>query len=179
MPSHCNLSSSAGLKDVYTSICLFLDMNAGSVPSPCACTSVRRVARVLARVYDASLAGSGMNVTQLAVMRAILRHRKEPLTRVAEDLEMDRTSLYRALTSLQRKKWVNLSGGADNRSLTATVTERGYATLSKADPRWARVQTAVVDAFGDASWKTFVLELQHLSECANAITVGQPSDVRS
>jgi DNA-binding MarR family transcriptional regulator len=154
-------------------------MNAGSVPTPCACTSVRRVARVLARAYDASLAGSGMNVTQLAVMRAILRHQKEPLTRIAEDLAMDRTSLYRALASLQRKKWINLSGGADNRSHTATVTERGNAVLSKVDPCWARVQTAVINSFGDAPWKAFVAELQRLSECANAIAVGQHLDVRS
>ena len=51
-------------------------------------------ARLLARTYDRAFAGSGMNVTQFAVMRAVERRENEPLSRVADDLAMERTSLY-------------------------------------------------------------------------------------
>ena len=68
-------------------------MMTGNIPKPCACAIVRRTARLLARTYDGALAGSGMNVTQFAVMRAVERHGNEPLSRVADDLAMERTSL--------------------------------------------------------------------------------------
>jgi DNA-binding phage protein len=70
------------------------------VPRPCACTTVRRVSRVLARAFDAALKPSGLNVTQLAVLRAVQRRRGEPLMHVARDLCMDRTSLYRAVSRM-------------------------------------------------------------------------------
>jgi DNA-binding MarR family transcriptional regulator len=54
---------------------------------------LHRTARLLARTYDRALAGSGMNVTQFAVMRAVARHENDPLSRVADDLAMERTSL--------------------------------------------------------------------------------------
>ena len=148
-------------------------MKASEVPVPCACTTVRRGARVLARTYDASLARSGMNVTQLAVMRAILRHPNEPLTRAADDLAMDRTSLYRALASLQRKNWVKLKEAGDARSHSASVTEAGHVVLTKADAAWARTQTGIVNCFGYPRWKAFVLELQRLIECANTVAANQ------
>jgi DNA-binding MarR family transcriptional regulator len=151
------------------------DMKQDEVPRPCACTSVRRAARVLARTYDASLVPSGMNITQLAVMRAVLRHPGEPLSRVAENLEMDRTSLYRAIDSLERKRWVSLRNEGDHRSHSASVTERGHAALAKVDPDWAQVQTAIVDRFGRANWKTFASELQRLIECADAVASSQSS----
>ena len=54
-----------------------------------------------------ALAASGMNVTQFAVMRAVERHENEPLSRVADDLAMERTSPYRAL-ALERNNWIKL-----------------------------------------------------------------------
>lgn len=150
-------------------------MKQDEVPRPCACTSVRRAARVLARTYDASLVPFGMNITQLAVMRTVLRHPGEPLSRIAENLEMDRTSLYRAIDSLERKRWVSLLNEEARRSHSASVTERGHAALAKIDPNWAQVQTAIVDRFGRAHWKAFVLELQRLIECADAVASSQSS----
>jgi len=137
-------------------------------PRPCVCTSVRKAARVLARTYDAALAASGMNVTQLAVMRAILRHPYEPLSRAAEDLDMDRTSLYRAITALQKQRWVALADGDDHRSRSARVTAAGQLALAKADPGWSRTQRDIVDRFGTAEWQAFVRELQRLIDCTAA-----------
>jgi len=143
------------------------------IPRPCVCTSVRRTARVLARTYDALLSNSGMNVTQLAVMRAIIRHPKEPVSHVAEDLEMERTSLYRALATLQRKRWVDLEDGTDGRSQSVSITQIGYVALAKADPYWVNIQTAIVRRFGYARWTEFAIELQRLADCANSVATSQ------
>lgn len=141
-------------------------MTHAQVPRPCACTSIRKAARVLARTYDAALAPAGMTVTQLAVMRAILRHPDESLSRVAEELAMDRTSLYRAMAALRKQRWLRLGDGKDNRSRTAAVTKRGQVALSQADPGWSSVQSNIVDRFGHSAWQVFARELQRLVACA-------------
>ena len=115
-----------------------------------------------------------MNVTQLAVIRAVLRHPEEPLTRVAEDLAMDRTSLYRMLLTMQRMKWIAVRHGEDGRSQAASVSERGRNVLATADRSWAEMQAKIIGMFGQASWKAFVSELNRLIECAEAASRSRP-----
>lgn len=148
-------------------------MEVDDVPRPCAATSVRRAARVLTRAYDASLASSGMNITQFAVMRTVNRHPDEPLTRVAEDLAMDKTSLYRELAGAQRKKWIEIRKDVDGRSRNAVITEKGRKVMAKVDTDWARIQTGLVDRFGREKWRVFSAELKRLTECANAEKAAQ------
>jgi DNA-binding MarR family transcriptional regulator len=145
-----------------------------TIPRPCVCTSIRKAARVLARTYDAALAPSGMNVKQLAVLRAVLRHPGEPLSRVAEDLAMDRTSLYRAIEALEKQRWVALCDGHDNRSRSASVTKSGETALAEAGAGWATTQRAIVGRFGEERWQSFVSELQHLIDCASRADDNQP-----
>jgi DNA-binding MarR family transcriptional regulator len=107
-----------------------------------------------------------MNVTQLAVLRAVQRHAGEPLLRVAEDLCMERTSLYRAVTPMQRNRWLTISAGADARSRAAEFTSRGLRILDAADPAWGGMQTAIIDRFGREQWAALVAELERLAACA-------------
>jgi DNA-binding MarR family transcriptional regulator len=138
-----------------------------TVPRPCACTSIKKLSRVLGRMYDAALAVSPINVTQLAVLRCIDRRKGEPLTHVSKELEMDRTSLYRALNPMVRDGWVKVAGGIDARSRTATITRKGHRLLVEAGERWEQVQTRVVERFGRSEWASFVAELERLRHCAD------------
>jgi DNA-binding MarR family transcriptional regulator len=120
----------------------------------------------LARAFDEVLESAGLNVTQLAVLRAIQRHAGEPLARVAADLRMDRTSLYRAVTPMQRDGWLGITGGADARSRSAAFTAKGLRVLEAADRPWGRLQTEIIERFGRDKWAALVAELERLSACA-------------
>jgi DNA-binding MarR family transcriptional regulator len=151
----------ASIIDVYTS----------KKDSPCACTTVKKLSRILGRAYDAALAPSGINVTQFAVMRSISRHDGEPLARVADELEMDRTSLYRAIAPMERDGWIKLVAGADGRSRAAIATANGTKVIAKAAGNWEQVQSNVIDRFGKAEWGALVSELRRLGECAGAASL--------
>jgi DNA-binding MarR family transcriptional regulator len=138
------------------------------VPRPCACTSIKKLSRVLGRVYDAALATSPINVTQLAVLRCIDRRKGEPLMRVAVELEMDRSSLYRALDPMVRDEWVKIRAGTNARSRTAVITSKGYRVLAKGGRQWEQVQTRVVERFGRSEWSAFVAQVDRFRECAGA-----------
>jgi DNA-binding MarR family transcriptional regulator len=145
--------------DVYTS---YKD----SSTSPCACTTVKKLSRVLGRVYDSALAPSGINVTQFAVMRGIARHDGEPLVRVAEKLQMDRTSLYRAIAPLERDGWIEVAAGVDARSRSARITRKGERVLSSAAAEWDELQRKLIKSFGKDEWNSLSAELKRLSKCA-------------
>ena len=87
---------------------------------------------------------------------------------VAEELEMDRSSLYRALDAMLRDDWVKITSGRDARSRTAVITPKGYRILKKAGEQWEKVQTRVVERFGRREWAAFVANLEKLRVCAEA-----------
>ena len=132
---------------------------------PCACTTVKKLSRVLGRVYDSELADSGINITQLAVLRCISRRDGEPLVRMAEELEMDRTSLYRAIDPMIRDGWVVLADGVDARSRTAKVTQKGRQLLARASIGWNKAQARLLAKFGHTAYSSLIQELHRLADC--------------
>jgi DNA-binding MarR family transcriptional regulator len=86
---------------------------------------------------------------------------------VAEELEMDRSSLYRSLNPMVRDGWVRITGGGDARSRTAVITSKGYRVLRGAHEGWEQAQTRVVERFGRRRWAAFVKEVDRLRQCAH------------
>jgi DNA-binding MarR family transcriptional regulator len=146
--------------DVYTSL--------PKDETQCACTTVKKLSRVLGRVYDRGVAPAGLNITQQAVLRCIARRTGEPLVRVAEELEMDRTSLYRALNPMIRDGWITTMDGKGSRYRTAKLTRAGRLVLSDANARWTELQDDVISRFGKKSYERLLGELHRLAECAEA-----------
>jgi DNA-binding MarR family transcriptional regulator len=140
-----------------------------SLPShinPCACTTVKKLSRLLDRVYDAKISTAGINITQLAVLRCIARRSGEPLVRVAEEMEMDRTSLYRAIAPMMRDGWLTSEEGTDARFRTARLTKKGRHVLSDANKRWTGLQQDVISKFGQREYESLLSELHRLADCA-------------
>ena len=144
--------------DVYTSL------RPGEVQ--CACTTVKKLSRVLGRVYDSKVSSVGLNITQHAVLRCISRRAGEPLVRIAEELEMDRTSLYRALTPMIRDGWVASMSAKGSRFRTARLTKAGRRVLDNANQKWTDVQGKLISRFGQASYDSLLAELYRLADCA-------------
>lgn len=134
----------------------------------CASSAVRKLSRVLGRSYDEELAPSGLNITQLAVLRSIARHSDESLVRVAEEMEMDRTTLYRAIAPMLREGWLVTVEGSDARSKIAEITTKGRRLLAGANKNWERVQRRIVGQFGEAKYVALLGELDRLAQSARA-----------
>ncbi|WP_338323441.1 MarR family winged helix-turn-helix transcriptional regulator [Granulicella sibirica] len=133
---------------------------------PCTCTTVKKLSRVLGKSYDAALSEAGINITQLAVLRCISRRSGEPLSHVADELEMDRTSLYRAIAPMERDGWISIEDGNDARSRTAKLLRKGNSVLKKADKGWDEIQSKILGRFGKDEWLTLVSALNRLADCA-------------
>ena len=121
---------------------------------PCVCTTLRKASRALSRVYDEALASSGLTVAQLAVLRAIGRGSNggEPLSRLAESLVMDRTSLYRALTPMVKSGWLLIQDGPKGRTKVVQLSKAGTRATADAAKSWDAAQGKVIGAFGVDRW---------------------------
>jgi DNA-binding MarR family transcriptional regulator len=137
----------------------------------CACFNLRKAARAITQLYDAALAPSGIRATQLSVLVALALVEQAPLSRVAEQLVMDRTTLTRNLRPLERRGWVRIEVGEDRRKRSLRLTKSGRAALERALPFWERAQAHVLKRFGDARWAELLTSLHGLVATTQAATV--------
>lgn len=120
--------------------------------APCPCTALRKASRALSRAYDAALAGTGLNIGQLGILRAIERAGDPPISRLAETMVMDRTSLYRALTPMVRSGWVQMANEPSGRAKRVALTEEGLRVTHGAAEAWDEAQARFLSAFGANRW---------------------------
>jgi DNA-binding MarR family transcriptional regulator len=70
---------------------------------------------------------------------------------------MDRTTLTRNLSVLEKQGFIKISSGnIDNRTRIVTITNKGCTTAAKAIPLWNDVQRKVKQLMGETLWKEFV-----------------------
>lgn len=108
---------------------------------------LRKATRAMARIYDEALAGHGMTTAQFSILRSIARGEPLALSRLAEQQEMDRSSLYRALAPIEKHGWVKVAPGS-GRTKLAALTPAGRAAMHAAEPDWEAVQVRVEAGMG-------------------------------
>jgi DNA-binding MarR family transcriptional regulator len=113
------------------------------------------------QAYDAALQPSGLKATQFTVLATLasLDDHSAPLTRLADLLVMDRTTLTRNLKPLVRDGLIDIVQESDQRVRNVTLTENGKASFEDARPHWERVQSAMVEKLGSARWSGLLEDL--------------------
>ena len=117
---------------------------------PCICISVRTASRKLTARYDAALEPAGINLAQYSLMRNIGRHGPVSLTKLAEIVELDRSTLGRNVRVLKRMGLAAIMPGDDLREATLSLTEAGQQTLARAIPLWEGTQEDIHQRLGAA-----------------------------
>lgn len=106
----------------------------------CVCINLRRMSRAVSQIYDDALAPSGLKITQFCLLRSIERLGPASVGQLADDQELDRTTLTRNLALLERDGLIEQSPGADKRTSLARLTRTGSAAIARALPHWEGVQ---------------------------------------
>jgi DNA-binding MarR family transcriptional regulator len=110
----------------------------------CNCLALRQAARTVTQMYDQCLAPAGLSIGQYSVLAALYYAEAAPMKKLATRLEMDRTSLTRALAPLERDGLVVIRlKDADRRSRLISLTSAGLERLISAYPLWERAQELI------------------------------------
>jgi DNA-binding MarR family transcriptional regulator len=105
-------------------------------------------ARAVNRHYNAGMRASGLPITQIAVLAAIRANRWSSLTALADDLVLERTTLLRNLTLLERDGFIEPEPASGGHGKRYRLTGRGFEGLAAALPHWRRAQDAITQALG-------------------------------
>ena len=114
----------------------------------CANFNLRKASRSLGQVYDAALRPLGLKGTQFSLLTALALTGPVTLSRLAEQLVMDRTSLTRNLQPLIRRGYVGESRGEDRRQRILQLTEAGLQAYEAALPLWHETQARIEARLG-------------------------------
>lgn len=114
----------------------------------CTCFNARRAARAATEMYDRILAPSGVGAAQFTLLGAVAMLGPGPISRLAENLSLDRTTLTRNLKLLQKQGWIAADPGRDRRERVVSLTEDGRAALARAMPLWRAAQDRMEKQLG-------------------------------
>ncbi|HEM46813.1 MAG TPA: MarR family transcriptional regulator [Alphaproteobacteria bacterium] len=131
-----------------------------SATTMCTSFNLRKAARAVTQFYDDALRGTGLKSTQFSLLAAAAQAGSMPISRLAAEMAMDRTTLTRNLKPLVAGGLLAIEAGQDRRVRRVAVTPEGEAALARAMPAWRRAQTRMIDRLGDETWGDFLRQLQ-------------------
>ncbi len=118
----------------------------------CTLASLRRSARAVTQFYDAALRPSGLKITQFGLLAAAYHNGPVAISRMADAMVMDRTTLTRNLKPLEKRGLIRVEPGADQRERIVALTAAGRTALAGAHPLWLEAQDHMVDGLGNDAW---------------------------
>jgi len=130
------------------------------IADTCTFFSVRRASRVVGKIFDEALRPVGVRATQFSLLVGLGMVESATVTRMADSLALDRTSLTRNLGPLERSGLVESFGGADGRERRVRLTERGARRLADGFAHWQQAQQNVVARLGKTRWKVLMSGLR-------------------
>ena len=138
----------------------------------CTCFYLRSATRRATQIYDEALKAAGLTVNQYSLLSKLSRNGGVSVSRFAEIMSMDRTTLTRNLQPLQAAGWIASGGIAARvappspqgggaavdtapsavpgagRMRLLTLTDAGEAKLIESIPLWRAAQTRINELLG-------------------------------
>jgi DNA-binding MarR family transcriptional regulator len=136
----------------------------------CTCGELRKAARAVTLLYDDAFKSSGLLSTQFGVLQVIYDIDSVRISELADKLGMDRTTLTRNLSILERDGFIKISQGKDHRTRIVTATQKGRSAVAKATPLWNEVQHKVKQQMGESSWHELMQNLRGFLKVTDQLT---------
>lgn len=125
----------------------------GLFPLPCACQNLRRLTRIVTRIYDQELRKAGIEITQFGLLTALGIVGEANQKTLSAGFAMDSTTLTRTLAVLRKEGWIRAVPGKDKRERIFRLTEAGKRQIAAAQPHWEAAERRLWKALGGSGWK--------------------------
>lgn len=145
------------------------DLNSLAECAECTCFNTRKAARVLTQLYDDAFRGLGIRGTQFSFLVHAASYGPVTVTKLADIMLMDRTTLARNLGPLEKNGYLSVEPGKDRRQRVVSITEKGKSALAEALPVWKETQEKVKGTMGHDRWGALMGSLSGLVAAAGGI----------
>ena len=122
----------------------------------CLLFRVRALSRTLTAVYEEELRPLGLKASQMNVMTAIAASGEARLSKLADQIALEPSSLSRVVDVMRRNGWVEtVTDLDDDRARLARLTDAGNALYAEAIPLWRKAQTRARKLLGQEDADAF------------------------
>jgi DNA-binding MarR family transcriptional regulator len=135
---------------------------------PCACQNLRRLTRVVTRIYDQELRKAGLEITQFGLLTALAATGEANQKLLSAGFAMDSTTLTRTLGLLRKQGWVRVEPGKDRRERLFRLTRAGKRQMAEAQPYWRRAEERLRQELGEQGWKSMKETVARMTEAGMA-----------
>jgi len=132
----------------------------------CVSFGLRKANRALSQLYDKALAPVGIRGTQFTLLNALALTGGATISRLADIMVMDRTTLTRNLSPLERDGLIAIVPGEDQRTRRVELEPAGKRVLERALPLWQRTHEGLEKALGARAAARLVAELERVIDVA-------------
>ena len=135
----------------------------------CYCAILRRASRAVTNLYDAALAPAGLTVAQYALLKGLEALGPCSITRAAEALGLDRTTLGRNLKPLLDGGLVDFAAEQkDRRERLVRVSAKGLKSIAQSRSGWLAAQRRIERQLGGERLAQLERLLGEIESAANA-----------
>lgn len=128
----------------------------------CTGFNLKRATRVVQSMFDEAFKPVGLEGTQYTVLSHIFVAGPITLSKLAELMDVDRTTLARNLAPLEKRGLIEIKPGTDRRAKLINITGSGKEVLSQAYPLWKETQEKIKTALGLENWESMISNLNGL-----------------
>lgn len=129
----------------------------------CMCYNLRKTSRAITQFYDKMLEPSGLAITQFSLLVGLSIAQYPTITKMANEMIVDRTTLTRNLNVLQNRGLVKIKGSSNDKGKKdIVITTKGKELLAKAFPLWEKAQRTVIQKFGNNDYNDMLSELSKI-----------------
>lgn len=128
----------------------------------CTGFNLKRATRVIQNLFDEAFKPVGLEGTQYTVLGHIFVAEPISLTKLADLMDVDRTTLARNLGPLEKRGLVEIKPGRDKRAKLINITDKGKEILTKALPIWKETQEKIKTSLGLENWDSMMSNLTGL-----------------
>jgi DNA-binding MarR family transcriptional regulator len=128
----------------------------------CVCSGLRKASQAVTKVYNDHLRPTGLNATQFGIILTVKKLDPITISKLAEELAIDRTTCTRNLKVLQKDSFVRFEGGEDKRVKQVVLTKQGIEVLREATPLWKNAQNHMFNDVGENEMASILKELSRV-----------------
>ena len=126
-----------------------LEKGIDTIARTCIAGRLRLLTRVVTNFYDDALRPLGVKVSQLGVLIVTARLGVARPAQVCEILQMDTSTVSRAVERMVEHGWLEIVPEEDGRTQPFRLTDQGRQLLEKAFPAWEQAQSQARDLLGE------------------------------
>ena len=129
------------------------DVSKSLFPLPCACQNIRRLTRLVTRIYDQELRKADIEITQFGLLTALAIVGEANQKTLSAGFAMDSTTLTRTLALLRKNHWIRVKPGKDRRERVFRLTEAGKKQIAEAHPHWEAAEHRLQKTLGQGAFR--------------------------